>query len=183
MRTRTSRPSSTVLIVSALLIAAAIAFAVYWFGPQRLFTDERADEALPGAARPTLEVPTADAARPSAQALVTLGTGAFRSLAHETTGRARLVEGPDGAAYLRIEDLDSLAGPDLRVYLSSAPADAEADAFGEERLVADLGELRANKGNLTYGIDADVDLDAVRSVSIWCRRFSVGFGVAGLTAA
>jgi hypothetical protein len=37
-------------------------------------------------------------------------------------------------------------------------------------------------GNLTYEIPDGVDLGQVQSVSVWCRRFSVGFGVAPLVA-
>ncbi|MEX0983520.1 MAG: DM13 domain-containing protein [Actinomycetota bacterium] len=192
MRNLLSRFSRTTLIVAGVAAVAVFAFGIYWFGPQRLFTSATADEALPGA-RPSGSPGVTSTAGPSAAAtddptsepetgLVTVAEGAFRSLAHETTGTARIVTDPDGVTYLRIEDLDSLAGPDLRVYLSSESVDADDAAFGDDSLVADLGALRANKGNLTYEIGADVDLDAVKTVAIWCRRFTVGFGVAGLEA-
>jgi hypothetical protein len=44
----------------------------------------------------------------------------------------------------------------------------------------DLGALKANQGNQNYEISEDVSLEDVMSVSVWCRRFSVGFGVAPL---
>ncbi len=186
MRNLLSRFSRTTLIVAGVAAVAVFAFGIYWFGPQRLFTSATADEALPGArlsgSRSVTSTagPTATPTEEPETGLVTVAEGAFRSLAHETTGTARIVTDPDGVTYLRIEDLDSIAGPDLRVYLSSGSVDADDAAFGDDSLVADLGALRANKGNLTYEIGADVDLDAVKTVAIWCRRFTVGFGVAGL---
>ena len=172
------------LIAAALVAVALLAGGIYWFGPQRLLTTRTADDALPGAVLGSTDPTGAPAGQdPSGEPaadLSTVAAGSFRSLAHGTSGSAKIVTVPDGSAFLRIEDLDSLDGPDLRVYLSSAPGDAEDAAFGEANLVADLGTLRANQGNLTYEIPAGVDLGSVRSVSIWCRRFEVGFGVAGL---
>jgi hypothetical protein len=178
---------------TALAVAIAVVvvgLGAYWFGPWHLFVNRTADEALPGVTIPTA-APGTDAAGgadgdggrapPAGGGATVLAEGSFRSLAHESTGTARLVE-VDGARFLRLEDLDVLSGPDLRVYLTSAPGDAEESAFGEDRLVADLGGLRANQGNLTYEIPDDVDLVEVQSVSVWCRRFSVGFAVAPLAS-
>jgi hypothetical protein len=160
---RIGRRTRAALVIAALAVGT---FGVVWFGPQYLFLNETADEALPATA--------AD--------LRTLAEGSLGSLAHETTGTVRLVESADGTRYLRFEDLDSLNGPDLRVYLSSAPADADPGAF-DDTLVLDLGELTANRGSFNYEVPADADLSEVRSVSIWCRRFAVGFGVAPLEVA
>ena len=46
----------------------------------------------------------------------------------------------------------------------------------------DLGPLKGNLGDQVYEIPADADLGTVRSVTIWCVRFSVSFGAAQLTA-
>lgn len=184
--TRNKRATGIVVVV----VVVVVAFFAYWFGPWHLFVNRTADEALPGA--PAVvdagggqdgdaqggALGGGDAPAPKS----VLAEGTFRSLAHESSGTAKLIEA-DGATFLRFEQLDVLSGPDLRVYLTAAPADADASAFGEERLVVDLGGLRANQGNLTYEIPAGVPVDDVRSVSIWCRRFSVGFGVAPLDAA
>jgi hypothetical protein len=110
---------------------------------------------------------------------VTLASGAFSSLAHETSGTASIVELPDGSRYLRIEDLDTLSGPDLRVYLSDAPATGADDALDDA--FVDLGALKGNQGDQNYRVPPGLDLNDVMSVAIWCRRFSVGFGVAPIT--
>lgn len=174
------------ILVGAVVVAAA---GLYWFGPWHLFIDRRVDEALPGVAAtvaPGAAAPTepgaADDEEPApadaAPAATTLAEGAFRSLAHTTTGTARIVELADGSRIVRFDELDTDSGPDLRVYLSEAPADGDPDALDDA--FVDLGPLKGNQGNQNYAIPDDVDLNDFTSVSVWCRRFSVGFGVAPL---
>lgn len=43
-----------------------------------------------------------------------------------------------------------------------------------------LGRLKGNLGDQNYEVPADVDLDGLSTVFIWCDRFSVVFGAAGL---
>jgi hypothetical protein len=47
-------------------------------------------------------------------------------------------------------------------------------------LPVELGSLKANQGNINYSVPAGTNLTTVKSAVIWCRRFSVGFGVAPL---
>ena len=108
----------------------------------------------------------------------TLSEGTFVSLAHETTGTARIVE-VAATTHLRFENLDSLNGPDLFVYLTSQPATADPSAF-DDNLVLDLGPLEANRGDLNIEVPAGSDLSEVKSAVIWCRRFTVAFGAADL---
>jgi hypothetical protein len=150
---------ATIVVVAIALIG----FGVYWFGPQYLFLDRTADETLPGS---------------GASSTTVLVDGSFVSLAHETSGTARLVQLEDGTIALQLEELSVLAGPDLRVYLSMAAADGAEGALDDD--FVDLGELRANRGNLVYEVPPGTDLAEIRSVTIWCRRFEVGFGVASL---
>ena len=177
------------LLIGAAVAAIVITAGVYWFGPQHLFLDERVNEALPTAAVETGRGTTPgetggvigragdDEARPAG--LSTLSMGEFRSLEHETSGVASVVELEDGSRFLRIEDLDTSSGPDLRVYLSAAPANSPEDALDDAFI--DLGGLKGNQGNQNYEIPSSVNLNDFESVSIWCRRFSAGFGVAPLT--
>ena len=69
--------------------------------------------------------------------------GAFQSLEHETTGEARIIELADGSLFLRIEDLETSNGPDLRVYLSETPASDNWRAHGERFI--DLGGLKRSQ--------------------------------------
>jgi hypothetical protein len=167
--------------VTAALISAtvlAIGFALYWFSPQSALVDRRVEEALPTAvANGDSLAGTGQAEAPPAVE----ARGEFRSLEHDTTGTATLLRLDDGSLVLRFEDLSTLNGPDLRVYVSSAPADADPSTFGTGSI--DLGSLKANEGDQNYEVPDDVSANELASAVIWCRRFSVGFGVAPLAPA
>ena len=94
--------------------------------------------------------------------------GTFRSHAHETTGTVRVVGGE-----VQLIDLDTDAGPDLRVYLTR---ERYAGSGVGEHL--DLGPLKGNKGTQRYVLTGGIGTYA--SVVIWCRAFSVAFGSADL---
>ena len=147
------------LVVAGVLAVALVVFVLVWFQPQKIFLNTSVNET------------------PAAQGR-SLATGEFRSLEHGTTGTAAIVELPDGSHILRFEDLDTLNGPDLHVYLSRVAASDDASAYGEG--FVDLGKLKGNKGNQNYEIPPGTDLTQFRSVVIWCKRFTVGFGVAPL---
>jgi hypothetical protein len=160
--------------------------ATAWFQPQKLFIDERVDEALPVAGPSGEATATAGgdgtaptrADPPASPDPVTLAAGQFRSLGHTTSGRAAVLEVTDGRRFLRLDDLHTSNGPDLFVYLSTAAADAERDSFDDD--FVSLGRLKANQGNQNYAIGTGVRLDRYRSVVIWCRRFTYAFGAAPL---
>ena len=162
----------------------AIAFGIYWFGPQYLFIDRAVDEGLPtgpvASGGPVAEgggTSAATDATPEATAEpVVLAAGEFRSLAHDASGRALILELLDGSLILRFEDLNVSNGPDLKVYLSAAPSSSGGSAFDDD--FVELGALKGNIGNQNYAIPAGVDLSRYRSAVVWCKRFSVGFAVA-----
>jgi hypothetical protein len=58
--------------------------------------------------------------------------------------------------------------------------DLDRFVFDDGRHV-DLGELKGNIGSSNYPVPADVDLAGLRSVTIWCNRFSVSFAAAALS--
>jgi hypothetical protein len=158
-----------------------------WFRPDRLFTDDPVNEALPGQAVSTEGVgeaarePTGAGVAPASTAPVALSRGRFISLEHETTGRALVLETADGRKFLRLEDFETSNGPDLLVYLSSkAPAGPE-DWYGYDRDFVDLGPLKGNVGNQNYRIPDGADLDRYSTAVVWCRRFEVGFAAAVLS--
>jgi electron transfer DM13 len=174
---------------------AVLGFAVYWFGPQRLFFDQRVNEALPGldlgdGGGESLHLGQAskggskddrndeNKAETAQAGPVVLAQGEFRSLAHGSSGTVLVVDQPDGSRILRFEDLDTSNGPDLRVYLSKVPAGDDAAAFDDE--VIDLGALKGNQGDQNYEIPESIDEAAYRCAVVWCRRFTVGFAAAPL---
>ncbi|WP_373317873.1 DM13 domain-containing protein [Virgisporangium aliadipatigenens] len=172
----------------ASVAAVVVAFGLYWFQPWKLVTNETADDPLaavpPAATAPaTPGAPSgsATAAAPPAGPRVLL-KGEFITHEHDTSGSARVVVQPDGSRTLEIADLDTSNGPDLRVWLSDQPVKqgtAGWTVFDDGKWV-ELGKLKGNKGNQVYDIPASADLDSLRSVTIWCKRFSVSFGAAAL---
>ena len=172
------------IVIALLAVALAAGGAIVWFQPQKLFIDQRVDEAPPGvpAPRPTTTGGDGGAATTlPARGPVTVAAGRFRSLGHTTSGRAAVLEVDDGRRFLRLEDLHTSNGPDLFVYLSTAVADGPRDRFDDE--FVSLGRLKANQGNQNYELDAGTSLDRYRTVVIWCRRFTYAFGAADLAPA
>jgi electron transfer DM13 len=158
------------------LVTAGLVVMLVFFQPQKLFLNERRDEALPvGIATGS---PGGSTLGSPAQARV-LRRGQLRSLEHQSSGRVLLIGLADGGRVLRFEALETSNGPDLYVYLSSVPA--SASWYGYDRDFIDLGSLKGNLGNQNYAVPASLDISRYPSAVIWCKRFSVGFAVASLT--
>jgi hypothetical protein len=180
-----------ILIVAAVLASAVLAAGLLLFEPWRLWTSSTVVEELPGApassAPATAGAPapeTPSTARSAAAVPIVLRSGRLISHEHTTSGRALVLQLPDGSRVLRLEGLDTSDGPDLRVWLTDAPVLEGPDGwhvFDDGRYL-DLGELKANRGDHNYVIPPGTDLDQYSSVSIWCRRFTVSFGAAALAA-
>lgn len=160
----------------AVSVLALFGLCIYWFGPQRLVLDREVTEALPTPIGPTDPSPGEEPLE-EPSGVEELGSGEFRSLEHGTTGLARMVELDDGSRFVRLEDLDTSDGPDLRIYLTDQPLSDDWGVWDDGEYV-DLGPLKGNIGDSNYQVPADVDLSGFRTVVIWCRRFTVGFGVA-----
>jgi len=159
---------------SAIVIVAVgvLAVGLVLFEPWTLFTDSTVNEAAPTAA--ASDDSSADAAEPTE-----IARGTFVTQEHETTGTATILELPDGSRTLRLEDFSTSNGPDLHVWMSEKAAGGNWFKYGGGRK-AQLGELKANQGSHNYAIPDDVELDGLRSVVIWCKRFHVAFGSAPL---
>jgi hypothetical protein len=185
MLSKLRRP--VVLIPVVLVGIAVVTAGLLAFQPWRLFTNVTVNEALPTVSAPaTVASPAAESGTPEGQRPsepVTLASGEFISHEHGTAGTVRILELPDGSRVLRIEDLDTDNGPDLKVWLTDAPVIDGPDGWFvfDDGQYADLGSLKGNKGSQNYAIPADVDLAELTSLTIWCDRFNVSFGAAALT--
>ena len=144
-------------------------------------TQERADamnEAIASGAMPRQVVMNEERPMPVAPQIVTLVSGEFMSRSHPTSGRALVLNDGSEQRFLRFEDFRTDNGPDVNVWLSSAPPDAPARDFLNDWI--DLGDIKGNVGAQNYEIPPSVDLDHYSTVLIWCVRFSVAFGTAPL---
>lgn len=173
---------------SVVLVGIVAVSGLFWFQPWKLFTDTRVDEALP-----VIEVPPAptgagsagpvsspSAATPAGNRV--LAAGDFVTHEHETTGSAEIVRLADGRYRLVLRDLGTSNGPDLRVWLTDQPVVrgvAGWRVFDDGRWL-EVARLKGNRGDQVYELPASVNPADFRSVSIWCKRFSVSFGAADL---
>ncbi|MEO7803599.1 MAG: DM13 domain-containing protein [Actinomycetota bacterium] len=163
-----TRPLAAAAVGS--LLAGLAVFGVIFFQPHKLFIDERVDEAVPSAG-------SADIGTDLAPSDLRVLSATFRSLDHETKGRAIIKESADGSLVLSFIDFETSNGPDLRVYLSAGASDVSGgEEYGKD--FVELGRLKGNIGDQNYNVPADIDLAKYRNAVIWCKRFRVGFGVA-----
>jgi len=154
--------------VRALLgiVAILVMIAVPVFEPWTLWINKTINEPAPGDAAPPTE----------------LARGDLISHEHAATGTVRVLQLADGSRVLRLENLDTTSGPDLKVLLSDAEVKSGRAGWhvfddGEH---LNLGELKGNKGDQNYRLPRNADLGDYRSVSVWCDRFNVSFGAATL---
>lgn len=106
---------------------------------------------------------------PAAQPMI-ISRAPMTASAHNVSGEALLVRaGKEN--FLRFENLKTINGPALYIYLS---AGINADDF------VDLGPIRATEGSVNYAIPAGTDLAKYRNALIWCRAFGVLFSYARL---
>ncbi|MCE9557756.1 MAG: DM13 domain-containing protein [Armatimonadetes bacterium] len=137
-----------------LLIAGWAAFR-----PELLFIDSKVNETAPTA---------------NAQNKI-LAKGSFASYAHETTGTAQIWS-VDGKPVLRLSGFKTSNGPDVHVYLVKGN-DPKMVSDGK---YLDLGSIKGNIGGQNYDLPAGTMLSDYNAVTIWCKRFAVGFGGAKL---
>jgi hypothetical protein len=150
--------------ISALVIALFIGW--YAFRPERLFVNKYVDEKLPaanGGLAPKL-----------------LESGTFHSVLHPTQGTATVYRIADGSRVIRFTNFRTSNGPDVHIYMVAAD-DATDNASVPRAGFIDLGSIKGNVGDQNYTLGPDVDLSKYRTVSVWCKRFSVNFGAAPLT--
>ncbi|MGC9438413.1 DM13 domain-containing protein [Streptomyces sp. WG5] len=182
-----SRLSRRTVVPVLLVLTVVAGLGLFWFQPWKAFTDTTVDEALSGVSAPASKGEPAvkdtagmNGGEPSTKdrGPVDLAEGRFVTHEHDTSGTVRTIRLADGSQVLRIEDLKSSQGPDLRVYLSTRDPAAVEAGLGDGDIA--LGRLKGNLGNQNYTVPAGTDLSRFRSAVIWCERFAVSFGAAGL---
>ncbi|MEV6815434.1 DM13 domain-containing protein [Micromonospora sp. NPDC051296] len=152
--------------IAIAVLAAGSVFGLYWFQPWKLVTDT-------------------EVAEPLSTVATVVSSGEFVSHEYETSGSARIVRTDDGRHRLELVGLSTSNGPDLRVWLTDQPVLEGSDGWHvfDDGHWIELGRLKGNRGDQGYDIPAGVDLDALTSISIWCKRFAVSFGAAPLDRA
>ncbi len=175
---------------SLIGVSVVIVLVVAYWLISPIWITVRVDEALPAPSEPQQETPTlSDATAPALtseptpepeqpvveeptpqQGPTILGRADLVESAHAVEGSAMIVQSGN-ESFLRFEDLNTINGPDLRIYLSSSLDINDS---------VDLGPIRATQGNVNYPIPAGTDLSTYKNVLIWCRAFRVLFSYATL---
>ncbi len=107
----------------------------------------------------------------SPPAPLSLATGGFVGVdGHAGSGKATIVEEPDGDRVLTFTDFDVDPGSNVDVYLSASPSDVS------DRV--ELGDLKGNVGDQQYEIPPSADLGDYPNVVLYCIPFSVRIAVA-----
>lgn len=146
-------------IAIGIFALSALWFAYYAISP--LFRNVKIDEALP-------QVPSVANTQSQQQAVSAPVVG---TAGHPASGTVQVVKA-DEKTYIRYEDLKTINGPDLYVYLAK---DLEAKEY------VSLGTLRATEGNVNYEIPQRVNPDEYRYVMTWCKQFGVLFNYADIS--
>jgi hypothetical protein len=110
-----------------------------------------------------------------------LASGTFHSVAHQSAGQATILQLPEGKRILRFTNFQTSNGPDVRVYLVATTDASDSDTVKRAGFV-ELSALKGNIGDQNYEMPSDLDLNKYRAVTIWCKRFSVNFATAPLSA-
>jgi hypothetical protein len=153
-------------LILSLIGVPALAGAWWAFRPEKLFINEKVNEAAPAAL----------SAEPEA-----LYTGRLEGKVHPTSGRATIYKAADGKEYLRLSDFTTSNGPDVHVVLARAEDEAlDGEIVKGELEGVELGTLKGNQGDQNYDLPASADLDKYQAVAIYCERFHAIFGVARL---
>lgn len=148
-------------LVIGLLAGGIAGFGTGIFVYPFWFLNDIATEALaPDTGRK--EVATGEFIHANTMDPVHFGSGAV-SIYQEASGR--------NVVFLN-EDFKVGPGPRFHVYLvNHAKVRSRKDFLGSDKV--DLGRLRAFSGSQVYGVSADVEISAFKSVVIWCKEFGV----------
>ncbi len=149
------------------LIGVPVLVGAWWaFRPEKLFINEKVNEAAPAALSTEPEA---------------LYTGKLEGKVHATSGRATIYKTADGKEYLRLSDFSTSNGPDVHVVLVRAEDKAlDGEIVKGEIDSVELGVLKGNQGDQNYDLPASADLNKYQAVAVYCERFHAIFGVARL---
>src|SRR5260370_11714222 len=148
--------------LALILIGIAVVGGAWWaFGSEKLFINEKVNEAAP--------FTVGSEAQP-------IYTGKLEGKIHQTSGRATIYKSADGKHYLRLTDFMTANGPDVHVVLVRA----EDKALEQEIVKGDLdhvelGSLKGNQGDQNYDLPAAVELNQDQAGASSCERFHPGF--------
>ncbi len=102
---------------------------------------------------------------------------------HRASGSVQLLD-VDGAWYLRFEDLEMTAGPDIYLYLIESEGSSRDKINNGERIPVVTEEDRTarinERGTFNVLLPDLIDPTEFGGISVWCDRFGVPFATSPL---
>lgn len=143
---------------SSLLLASAISLPLF---PSQAWANQTEDQLI-------------------AQEVAVLSSSNFITVEqdHQTTGEVRVIR-RNGKRYLDFDsEFTTAQGPDVQIILYR---DKQVPLNVSEEDYITLATLKSFNGSQRYEIPDNIDLDDLKSVGIWCRKFNVTFAYASLS--
>lgn len=154
-------------IIIAAVAVGIVGFGYYAISP--LFRNIQANDPVPVDMMKKTEVMEKEV--PQAMSEPMMVTAEVKgTVGHPASGTVRVVEA-DGKTYVRYENLKTINGPDIYVYLAK---DLDAKEY------VSLGRVKATEGNVNYEVPAGTTVADYPYVLTWCEQFSVLFNSAKL---
>ncbi|MEX2619993.1 MAG: DM13 domain-containing protein [Egibacteraceae bacterium] len=114
------------------------------------------------------------------EAAEVVAEGQFAGVERSGAGTATLYRMPDGSLALRFTDFQTVASPDLFVWVSEQPEPTTSAAVFEAEYV-DLGEITATLGDQNYRLPDGVTPEQVASIVIWCAPLQIAYAAAPMS--
>lgn len=108
-----------------------------------------------------------------------IAAGSFYGIDQSGSGEVKLYELPGGRRVLRFDPFKVTNNSDLFVWISRS----DEPKTSEEAFVSDhveIAELKSTAGPQNYLVPADLPLEGIRSVVIWCEPIRVAYAAARL---
>lgn len=128
----------------------------------------------------TSALPVFPAASAAAQESETvLHSGEWSKVSFKASGTWRIVQ-KDAKRFIELSsDFKTRNAPDLKIFLSSAPADTLTGRNATDSSVL-VSELNSNRGAQRYELPEDLDLADFSSIMIHCERYTKLWSVSDL---
>lgn len=152
-------------IIIAIIVIIILGVAYWLISP--LFRVVKLNEGLPTVNTPSTSTPETPPAAPTP---VVLREAPMLPHDHDVEGKASIIK-LGTATYLRFENLKTVNGPDLHVYLS-------ADLENKDSI--HLSKIKATEGSVNYLLPEGIDISKYNNALLWCRAFNVLFSYAKL---
>lgn len=150
------------------IVTGSVKLAVSATGPWQVTVDQQID------------TPLEEPPLPAMAAAKVLSQGDFYNVEKNGKGSAKIYQLADGARALRLDSLEVNQNTDLFIWLDAAAAPKTSkDAVSAEYWV--LGNLKSTIGSQNYEIPADIPVNRVRSIVIWCQPVAIAYAAAALS--